>query len=307
MGCKPEPILALGQNSLLQALMRGAGQPTGAGVLASAGGSERTPSWVVHPNLTFGVFLSAEPGEEWRRAQEEWEAVENIQSGLLEESAGPVPLISFNEALQHFQTADLSECRKKIRATVRRRGLAALVHFLFGPPRLQQQLQGERDLALAIAQCGLDNNETVHMRILQTVYKKLTRSTLSCPRYGAHWEELGFQEFPLLPHVGEHHSHRDPGPAGGTSLQGVQPQAASHRGAERRVRGGLPASLRRLESAAQDRRRLGLPAKGVGVVHQKETEATPEILGDLHEPKPRDAGRRHPAPVPSFRQRRLCR
>ncbi|XP_067168516.1 ELMO domain-containing protein 3 isoform X1 [Apteryx mantelli] len=168
MGCKPEPvthrILALGQNSLLQALMRGAGQPTG-----------------------------AEPGEEWRRAQEEWEAVENIQSGLLEESAGPVPLISFNEALQHFQTADLSECRKKIRATVRRRGLAALVHFLFGPPRLQQQLQGERDLALAIAQCGLDNNETVHMRILQTVYKKLTRSTLSCPRYGAHWEELGFQ------------------------------------------------------------------------------------------------------------------
>ncbi|NXG39919.1 ELMD3 protein, partial [Dromaius novaehollandiae] len=133
--------------------------------------------------------------EEWQRAQEEWEAVENIQSGLLEESAGPVPLISFNEALQYFQTADLSECRKKIQATVRRRGLAALVRFLFGPPRLQQQLQGERDLALAIAQCecALDNNEKVHMRILQTVYKKLTCSTLSCPRYGAHWEELGFQ------------------------------------------------------------------------------------------------------------------
>ncbi|NXF54901.1 ELMD3 protein, partial [Oceanites oceanicus] len=108
-------------------------------------------------------------------------------------SAGAAPPISFNEALQYFQTADLSECRKKVRATVRRQGLAALIHFLFGPPRLQPQLQGERELALAMAQCGLDDNERVHMRILQTIYKKLTHSRLGCPRYGAHWEELGFQ------------------------------------------------------------------------------------------------------------------
>lgn len=124
-----------------------------------------------------------------------------------------------------------SSLQKKIQATVRRQGLTALLHFLFGPPRLQQQLQGERDLALAIAQCecspsgppscswwwllshyvplvaaegsrllgvfplpgGLDNNQAVHMRILQTIYKKLTCSRLGCPRYGAHWEELGFQ------------------------------------------------------------------------------------------------------------------
>ncbi|NXN75737.1 ELMD3 protein, partial [Himantopus himantopus] len=83
--------------------------------------------------------------------------------------------------------------QKKVRATVRRQGLAALLRFLFGPPRLQPQLQGERELALAMAQCGLDDNERVHMRILQTIYKKLTRSRLGCPRYGAHWEELGFQ------------------------------------------------------------------------------------------------------------------
>ncbi|NWU49852.1 ELMD3 protein, partial [Dromas ardeola] len=131
--------------------------------------------------------------EELRRAQEEWEAVEEIQSGLWGTLTSYAPPISFNEALQYFQTADLSECRKKIRATVRRQGLAALVRFLFGPPRLQPQLQGERDLALAMAQCGLDDNERVHMRILQTIYKKLTRSRLGCPRYGAHWEELGFQ------------------------------------------------------------------------------------------------------------------
>ncbi|NXK15580.1 ELMD3 protein, partial [Herpetotheres cachinnans] len=131
--------------------------------------------------------------DELRRAREEWEAVEEIQSGLGGTSASAAPPISFNEALQYFQTADLSECRKKVRATARRQGLAALIRFLFGPPRLQPQLQGERELALAMAQCGLDDNERVHMRILQTIYKKLTRSRLGCPRYGAHWEELGFQ------------------------------------------------------------------------------------------------------------------
>ncbi|XP_074419982.1 ELMO domain-containing protein 3 isoform X8 [Larus michahellis] len=89
---KSRPISALRQNGLLQALVREAGQPAG-----------------------------AEISEELRRAQEEWEAVEEIQSG------------------------------------------------------------------------GLDDNERVHMRILQTIYKKLTRSRLGCPRYGAHWEELGFQ------------------------------------------------------------------------------------------------------------------
>ncbi|KAM6113215.1 LOW QUALITY PROTEIN: ELMO domain-containing protein 3 [Phoenicopterus ruber ruber] len=177
---KSLPISALGQNGVLQALVQGAGQPAG-----------------------------TEAGEELRRAREEWEAVEEIQPGLGGPSAAAAPPISFDEALRYFQTADLSECRvwagpralplsrgvvlEKVRATARRRGPAALLRCLLGPPRLQPRLQGERELALAVAQCGLDDNERVHMRILQTVYKKLTRSGLGCPRYGAHWEELGFQ------------------------------------------------------------------------------------------------------------------
>ncbi|NXC65027.1 ELMD3 protein, partial [Aleadryas rufinucha] len=40
---------------------------------------------------------------------------------------------------------------------------------------------------------ALDDSERVHMRILQTIYRQLTRSRLGCPRYGAHWEQLGFQ------------------------------------------------------------------------------------------------------------------
>lgn len=158
---KPLPISALKQNGLLQTL---------------AAGGEQTE----------------EENMELEQAREEWEALDNIQPALSEDSS-PTPLISFNEALQHFQTTDLGELLKNIQPTVRRSGLAALTHFLFGPPRLHKELQEERDLVFAIAQCSLDSNQPVHMRVLQTVYKKLTGNRLDCPRYGTHWEAIGFQ------------------------------------------------------------------------------------------------------------------
>lgn len=47
----------------------------------------------------------------------------------------------------------------------------------------------------------VDNSQTVHMRVLQTIYKRLICSRLDCPRYGAHWENIGFQgKTPALSH-----------------------------------------------------------------------------------------------------------
>lgn len=111
--------------------------------------------------------------------------------------------------------------QKSIQPTVRRTGLAAITHFLFGPPRLHRELVEERDLVFAIAQCEwrstcsparpthadsdfllhacvlsvgqMDNSQAVHMRVLQTIYKRLLGSRLDCPRYGSHWENIGFQ------------------------------------------------------------------------------------------------------------------
>lgn len=40
---------------------------------------------------------------------------------------------------------------------------------------------------------GLDNQDPMHGRVLQTIYKKLTGSKFDCALYGAHWEDLGFQ------------------------------------------------------------------------------------------------------------------
>ncbi|XP_053318827.1 ELMO domain-containing protein 3 [Spea bombifrons] len=138
--------------------------------------------------------------EDLLKAEQEWEALENIQAGLycakpglLGDLPGQTPLISFNEALQYFQTADLSEFVRRIQPTVRRSGFSAISHFLFGPPRLSRELHAERDLVLAIAQCPLDSGQQVHIRVLQTIYKRLTGARFDCPLYGSHWEQLGFQ------------------------------------------------------------------------------------------------------------------
>lgn len=157
------PISALKQNGLLQTL--------------AAGGNQPKP---------------AEENVELEKARQEWEALENVQPALTEDS-NPTPIISFNEALQYFQTTDLGDLLKNIQPTIRRTGLAAITHFLFGPPRLHRELLEERDLVFAIAQCHVDNSQTVHMRVLQTIYKRLIGSRLDCPRYGAHWENIGFQ------------------------------------------------------------------------------------------------------------------
>ncbi|XP_067560623.1 ELMO domain-containing protein 3 isoform X2 [Pseudorca crassidens] len=148
--------------------------------------------------------LTAEANNGWEqavmntevlRAQEEWEAVDSIQpeTGSRASSDQPGQLISFIEALQHFQTVDLSSFKKRIQPTIRRTGLAALRHCLFGPPKLHQGLREERDLVLTIAQCGLDSQDPMHGRVLQTIYKKLTGSKFDCALHGDHWEDLGFQ------------------------------------------------------------------------------------------------------------------
>ncbi|XP_071585388.1 ELMO domain-containing protein 3 isoform X2 [Heliangelus exortis] len=130
---------------------------------------------------------AAELSEEQQRAREEWERVEERQR---DPGRPPAPPISFPEALQFFQASPPPPSR------VGGQGLSPpllLLRCLWGPPRLQPQLRGQRDLVLGLARCALDDGEVVHMRILQTIYQQLTQSQWGCPRYGEHWEELGFQ------------------------------------------------------------------------------------------------------------------
>ena len=103
-------------------------------------------------------------------------------------------LVTFLEALRHFQGASyLEQHMSHIKPTITRRGLGSLANLLFGPPTMKQSLHQERDLIFALALCMFRNEEPMHIQVLQTIYKKLTGTKLDCPRYGNHWELIGFQ------------------------------------------------------------------------------------------------------------------
>ncbi|XP_075532904.1 ELMO domain-containing protein 3-like [Dermacentor variabilis] len=136
-------------------------------------------------------FDSLKVQEEQRAVQEEWERVTNVVG------IGTVTfcsrIITYEEALCHFKERDLSSVMSAIRPVIQRRGIKLILHCLFGPPRLKLGLVPARDFTFALAQCPFDNENTLHLEILQTIYRKLTNTVYDCPRYGSHWERIGFQ------------------------------------------------------------------------------------------------------------------
>ncbi|XP_070387264.1 ELMO domain-containing protein 3-like [Dermacentor albipictus] len=136
-------------------------------------------------------FDSLRVQEEQRAVQEEWERVTNVVG------IGTVTfcsrIITYEEALCHFKERDLSSVMSAIRPVIQRRGIKLILHCLFGPPRLKLGLVPARDFTFALAQCPFDNENTLHLEILQTIYRKLTNTVYDCPRYGSHWERIGFQ------------------------------------------------------------------------------------------------------------------
>ncbi|XP_062601459.1 uncharacterized protein LOC134263166 [Saccostrea cucullata] len=135
------------------------------------------------------------------RAQDEWDKVQTIEAGFVDENdtrkkesvVTNAPMLSFFEMSEHFVSQDFTGVKDKIRTTVERHGFSALKYFLFGPPKLHKNLHEERDRIFCIAASVLENSNQIHVRSLQTIYRSLTGSRFDCPRYGNHWEEIGFQ------------------------------------------------------------------------------------------------------------------
>ena len=38
-----------------------------------------------------------------------------------------------------------------------------------------------------------DDNNPLHFQVLLSIFKQLTGQKIDCPRYGPHWEQIGFQ------------------------------------------------------------------------------------------------------------------
>ena len=60
-------------------------------------------------------------------------------------------------------------------------------------PRININLEEEKKLIFAICKKPLADENPLHFEVLLTLYKLLTGSKLDCPRYGSHWEQIGFQ------------------------------------------------------------------------------------------------------------------
>ncbi len=101
--------------------------------------------------------------------------------------------MTFSEAIFYFKSANLDEYAASIKPTIKHSGLSAVWYAMTGPPKIHERLKKDRDLIFTTALCPFDNLEAMHLMILQTIYKKLTATNLDCPRYGSHWESIGFQ------------------------------------------------------------------------------------------------------------------
>ena len=106
--------------------------------------------------------------------------------------------VTFQEAIEELRKVDLEKYADQIRPQNRLTGFASLWNRLFGPPKLHKDLLQERNFIFSVALHQFDNTNRVHVGILQTLYKKLTGRKIDCERFGAHWEEIGFQgdQFP---------------------------------------------------------------------------------------------------------------
>ena len=59
--------------------------------------------------------------------------------------------------------------------------------------RLNPALEEEKKLVFAISKRSFNDDNPMHFQVLLTLYKLLTGSKIDCPRYGSHWEQIGFQ------------------------------------------------------------------------------------------------------------------
>ena len=59
--------------------------------------------------------------------------------------------------------------------------------------RLSPALEEEKKLVFAVSKRPFDDENSLHFQVLLTLYKLFTGSKIDCPRYGSHWEQIGFQ------------------------------------------------------------------------------------------------------------------
>jgi len=132
-----------------------------------------------------------------------WEGAEERREGGT--SAPPLasPLTTIGEVQEHLGGEWLDPYMAQVRAPRPPRGAAARLLSCTSPRLLACLPWARRALPTHLAQevvrvqasalVALDNSSSLHTGMLSTIYRQLTGSRVDPPRYGGHWEDIGFQ------------------------------------------------------------------------------------------------------------------
>jgi len=142
--------------------------------------------------------------EQFATAESEWENVTEITAQFKEEGEGEITglsaapaitaLVTVEEVVEYLKThGDMEQFLSQVKSGGRRSGVRKFFSCLLGPPSLPPHLRQSVRQVQATALISFSNEEAIHLAMLRTIYRQLTCTTLDCPRYGAHWEEIGFQ------------------------------------------------------------------------------------------------------------------
>ncbi|PRP80054.1 hypothetical protein PROFUN_10737 [Planoprotostelium fungivorum] len=120
-------------------------------------------------------------------ARDEWAQLENSQQPGGDD-------ITFEAAWKYFEKMDLTEEKKKIITTdTKKQGFFKSFFGSLLGPKLSPDHVRDRDTIFAIAQVQFNEDDNVHHDVLQTIRRKLTGEVCVSPRFGGHWEQIGFQ------------------------------------------------------------------------------------------------------------------
>jgi len=148
---------------------------------------------------------------QFEAAAEEWENVAEIEAtfgtgqhrdrgGEAAAASAPhplaTPLTSIDNVLQYIEGDWLDCYMAQVSDRLQgRRGVTSriLACFPWTDPPLPPLLQQGVRRVMATALVPLDNDCAVQLGMLRTLYRQLTVTRLDPPRYGGHWEDIGFQ------------------------------------------------------------------------------------------------------------------
>jgi len=145
---------------------------------------------------------------EFKSAAEEWSNVTEVTAKFQNQEdtegdkevilASPVtPLVTVDQVVEHLRrTEDMETLLAQVKSP-EPRGRGAVVRRLLCCLHRPRPLPPHQRLTVKLIQASalisFSNEDPLHLSMLRTIYRQLTSTTVDCPRYGSHWETIGFQ------------------------------------------------------------------------------------------------------------------